>query len=103
MMAWRELAGFTLSEADILRSAMGKKDKVKMAQQRDKFIGGCVAHRLQPALAEQMFDTIAKFAEYGFPRAHAAAYAVISYQTAYLKANYPVEYMTSLLTHMQGS
>jgi DNA polymerase III subunit alpha len=103
MMAARELAGFTLSEADILRSAMGKKDKVKMAQQRDKFIEGCVANGIDRPLAEQLFDTIAKFAEYGFPRAHAAAYAVISYQTAYLKANYPVEYMTSLLAHMQGS
>jgi DNA polymerase-3 subunit alpha len=103
MMAARELAGFTLSQADILRSAMGKKDKVKMAQQRDKFLDGCVANGIDRALAEQMFDAIAKFAEYGFPRAHAAAYAVISYQTAYLKANYPVEYMTSLLTHMQGS
>ncbi len=103
MMAARALAGFTLSEADILRSAMGKKDKVKMAQQRDKFIDGCVANGIDRSLAEQLFDTIAKFAEYGFPRAHAAAYAVISYQTAYLKANYPVEYMTSLLTHMQGS
>ena len=103
MMAARELAGFTLSEADILRWAMGKKDKAKMAQQRDKFIEGCVANGIERSLAEQMFDTIAKFAEYGFPRAHAAAYAVISYQTAYLKANYPVEFMTSLLTHMQGS
>ncbi len=103
MMAARELAGFTLSEADILRSAMGKKDKAKMALQRDKFIQGCVAGGNDRALAEQLFDTIAKFAEYGFPRAHAAAYAVISYQTAYLKANYAIEYMTSLLTHMQGS
>jgi len=103
MMAARELAGFTLSEADILRSAMGKKDKVKMAQQRDKFIDGCVANGIDRSLSEQLFDSIARFAEYGFPRAHAAAYAVISYQTAYLKANYPVEYMTSLLTHMQGS
>jgi len=103
MMAARELAGFTLSEADILRSAMGKKDKVKMAQQRDKFVDGCLANDIERSLAEQMFDAIAKFAEYGFPRAHAAAYAVISYQTAYLKANYPVEYMTSLLTHMEGS
>ena len=103
MMAARVLAGFTLSEADILRSAMGKKDKVKMAQQRDKFIDGCIANDITRTLAEQLFDAIAKFAEYGFPRAHAAAYAQICYQTAYLKANYPIEYMTSLLIHMQGS
>jgi len=103
MMAARELAGFTLSEADILRSAMGKKDKAKMALQRDKFIAGCVSNAITQALAEQLFDAIAKFAEYGFPKAHASAYAMISYQTAYLKANYPVEYVTSLLTHMEGN
>jgi DNA polymerase-3 subunit alpha len=103
MMAARELAGFSLSEADILRSAMGKKDKAKMAQQREKFIAGCLGNGISPALAEQLFDAIAKFAEYGFARAHAAAYAVVSYRTAYLKANHPLEYMTSLLTHQQGS
>jgi DNA polymerase III subunit alpha len=103
MMAARELAGFTLSEADILRAAMGKKDKVKMAQQREKFTAGCAGNGIDASMAEQLYDAIAKFAEYGFNRAHAAAYAMISYQTAYLKVNYPVEYMTSLLTHMQGS
>ena len=103
MMIARELAGFTLSEADILRSAMGKKDKVKMAQQREKFIAGMAAKGHSQELADQLFDRIAKFAEYGFNKAHAAAYAVISYQTAYLKANYPLEYMTALLVHMEGS
>ena len=103
MMAARELAGFTLSEADILRAAMGKKDAAKMAQQRVKFVEGCVENGIERAMAEELFDAIAKFASYGFNRSHAAAYAMISYQTAYLKANYPVEYMTSLLTHMQGS
>ena len=103
MMAARELAGFTLSEADILRAAMGKKDAAKMAQQRVKFVEGCVNNGIERAMAEELFDAIARFASYGFNRSHAAAYAMISYQTAYLKANYPVEYMTSLLTHMQGS
>ncbi|MDQ6742466.1 MAG: DNA polymerase III subunit alpha, partial [Candidatus Dormibacteraeota bacterium] len=103
MMAARELAGFTLSEADILRAAMGKKDKAKMALQREKFIAGCLGNGITQSKAEQLFDAIAKFAEYGFNRAHAAAYAVISYQTAYLKVNYPLEYMTSLLIHYQGS
>jgi DNA polymerase-3 subunit alpha len=103
MMAARELAGFTLSEADILRAAMGKKDKVKMAKQQEKFTAGCVKNGIGASLSEQLYDAIAKFAEYGFNRAHAAAYAMLCYQTAYLKANYPVEYMTSLLTHMQGS
>src|SRR2546428_2933194 len=103
MMAPRELAGFTMSEADILRAAMGKKDKAKMAKLRTKFIDGTVERGIPKTTAEALFDGIAKFAEYGFPRAHAAAYAVISYQTAFLKANHPIEYMTALLIHMQGS
>jgi len=103
MMAARELAGFTMSEADILRAAMGKKDKAKMAKLRTKFIDGTVERGIPKATAEALFDGIAKFAEYGFNRAHSAAYAVISYQTAYLKANHPLEYMTALLIHMEGS
>ncbi|HKW60778.1 MAG TPA: DNA polymerase III subunit alpha [Candidatus Dormibacteraeota bacterium] len=103
MMAARELAGFSMSEADILRAAMGKKDKVKMARLRTKFIDGTVERGIPKATAEALFDGIAKFAEYGFNRAHSAAYGVIAYQTAYLKANYPLEYMTSLLIHMEGS
>ncbi len=103
MMAARELAGFSMSEADILRAAMGKKDKVKMAKLRTKFIDGTVERGIPKTTAEALFDGIAKFAEYGFNRAHSAAYGVIAYQTAYLKANYPLEYMTSLLIHMEGS
>jgi DNA polymerase-3 subunit alpha len=103
MMAARELAGFTMSEADILRAAMGKKDKAKMAKLRTKFIDGTVERGIATATAEALFDGIAKFAEYGFNRAHSAAYGVIAYQTAYLKANYPLEYMTALLIHMEGS
>jgi DNA polymerase-3 subunit alpha len=103
MMAARELAGFTMSEADILRAAMGKKDKAKMAKLRTKFIDGTVERGIARSTAEALFDSIAKFAEYGFNRAHSAAYGVIAYQTAYLKANYPLEYMTALLIHMEGS
>src|SRR3984893_11047442 len=103
MMAARELAGFTMSEADILRAAMGKKDKPKMAKQRTKFVAGAGERGISPSTSEALFDGIAKFAEYGFNRAHSAAYGVIAYQTAYLKANYPLEYMTSLLIHMEGS
>jgi DNA polymerase-3 subunit alpha len=103
MMAARELAGFTMSEADILRAAMGKKDKAKMAKLRTKFIDGTVERGIAKSTAEALFDGIAKFAEYGFNRAHSAAYGVISYQTAHLKANYPLEYMTSLLIHMEGN
>ena len=103
MMAAREIAGFTLSEADILRAAMGKKDKAKMAKLRTKFVAGAVEREIPQGTAEALFDAIAKFAEYGFNRAHSAAYGLIAYQTAYLKANYPLEYMTSLLIHMEGS
>jgi DNA polymerase-3 subunit alpha len=103
MEAARVLAGFKLSEADILRSAMGKKDRVKMAQQRHKFVQGAVTKGIAEPMAEQLFDRIAAFASYGFNKSHSAAYAVISYQTAYLKANYPLEYMTSLLIHMEGN
>jgi len=92
-----------MSEADILRAAMGKKDKPKMAKQRTKFVTGAVERGISPSTSEALFDGIAKFAEYGFNRAHSAAYGVIAYQTAYLKANYPLEYMTSLLIHMEGS
>ena len=102
MMAARELAGFTMSEADILRAAMGKKDKAKMAKLRTKFIDGTVERGIPKSTAEALFDGIAKFAEYGFNRAHSAAYGVIAYQTAYLKANYPLEYMTALLIHVEG-
>src|SRR5437763_13527427 len=103
MEAARVLAGFKLSEADILRSAMGKKDRVKMAQQRQKFIKGAVAKGIAQDAAEHLFDRIAAFASYGFNKSHSAAYAVISYQTAYLKANYPLEYMTALLINMEGN
>src|SRR5258708_25289 len=103
MMAAREIAGFTMSEADILRAAMGKKDKPKMAKMRTKFIEGALVRDIPQATADALFDSIAKFAEYGFNRAHSAAYGVIAYQTAYLKANYPLEYMTSLLIHMEGN
>ncbi|HKV88208.1 MAG TPA: DNA polymerase III subunit alpha [Candidatus Dormibacteraeota bacterium] len=103
MMAARELAGFTMSEADILRAAMGKKDKVKMAKLRTKFVEGTVERGIAQSTAEVLFDGIAKFAEYGFNRAHSAAYGLIAYQTAYLKANYPLEYMAALLIHMEGN
>ena len=103
MEAARQLAGFTLSEADILRSAMGKKDKAKMAKQREKFIAGAVKNDIDRPVAEAIFDRIAQFASYGFAKAHAAAYAVTTYQTAYLKANHPLEYLTSILVHMEGS
>ncbi len=93
-----ELAGFTLGEADILRRAMGKKKPEEMERQREKFIKGAVERGVPKEKAEEIFEIISKFAEYGFNKSHSAAYALIAYQTAYLKANYPLYYFASLLT-----
>jgi DNA polymerase-3 subunit alpha len=93
-----DLAGLSLGEADTLRKAMGKKDRELMAQQREKFIGGCKANKIDPRKAERIWDQIDKFAGYGFNKSHAACYGLVAYQTAYLKANYPVEFMAALLT-----
>jgi DNA polymerase-3 subunit alpha len=93
-----ELGGFTLSEADLLRRAMGKKKLREMAEQREKFVEGAVKKKGRRAKAEKIFDQMIKFAEYGFNKSHSAAYAVIAYQTAYLKAHFPLEFMAALLT-----
>jgi DNA polymerase-3 subunit alpha len=92
------LAGFTLGEADILRRAMGKKKAEVMQAQREKFIQGAVATRIPEKKAAKIFDLMEHFAGYGFNRSHSAAYALVAYQTAYLKANYPVYFMAALLT-----
>ena len=97
-----EMAGFTMGEADILRRAMGKKNPELMAEQREKFIHGAAMRGVPKAKAEKIFDLMAQFAGYGFNKSHAAAYAVVAYQTAYLKANYPVEFMAALLTSEMG-
>ncbi len=94
----RELAGFTTSEADMFRHAIGKKKAAELEAQRDKLVRGLVANGIPQKRAEEIFGMIEYFARYGFNKAHAAAYAVITCQTAYLKAHYPVEYMTALLT-----
>jgi DNA polymerase-3 subunit alpha len=99
MAVARDFAGFTLPESDHLRKAMGKKDKEKMASYRDKFVAGAVAtHGAPEALAEEIFDKIAKFAAYGFNKSHAVAYALISYQAMYLKVHYPIEFWAGTLT-----
>ncbi|MEX0853125.1 MAG: DNA polymerase III subunit alpha [Bauldia sp.] len=92
------LAGYTLAEADLLRRAMGKKIRSEMAAQRDRFVSGAVGNGVDRDRAESIFELLAKFAEYGFPKGHAAAYALVAYQTAYMKANHPVEFMAALLT-----
>ena len=97
------LAGYSLAEADILRRAMGKKIRSEMAAQRDRFVSGAVANNVDRYQAESIFELLAKFAEYGFPKGHAAAYGLVAYQTAYMKANYPVEFMAASLTLETGN
>ncbi len=96
------VAGFTLGEADVLRGAMGKKDKAKMAKQRDKFLVGAAARGVAEERAIELFDLMAHFAGYGFNKSHSVAYGLISYQTAYLKANHPLEYTAALLNSRGG-
>lgn len=98
MRCAQELAGFTLGQADLLRRAMGKKDPETMAKQKEVFMEGARIKGIDPKLAEKIFDLMAHFAGYGFNKSHSAAYGIISYQTAYLKAHYPCEYMAALLT-----
>ena len=91
------LAGYSLGQADILRRAMGKKIKSEMDDQRGIFVEGAIRNGIQASQAEHIFDLVAKFAGYGFNKAHAVSYGMLSYQTAYLKAHHPVEFMTVLL------
>jgi len=92
------LAGYTLGEGDVLRRAMGKKDKEEMARQREKFLSGSEQRGIDPETTGRIFDKIEKFASYGFNKSHAAAYAYLSYATAFFKANYPKEWMAALMT-----
>ena len=97
-----EMAGFTMGEADTLRRAMGKKDRDLMAKQREKFVAGCGERGVDGKTADRVWELMEKFAGYGFNKSHAAAYALVAYQTAYFKANYPVEFMAALLTSEMG-
>jgi DNA polymerase-3 subunit alpha len=100
MQAAQVLAGYTLGGADLLRRAMGKKKPEEMAKQREIFVKGCAkVNNIPAAKANQIFDLLEKFAGYGFNKSHAAAYAVVAYQTAYLKANYPVEFFCAMMTN----
>ena len=98
MQLARDIAGFTLGEADVLRKAVGKKIKELLDAQEKKFIDGCVKNGTPKKIAEELWQWIMPFAAYGFNRSHSVAYAAIAYQTAYLKAHYPVEFMASVLT-----
>jgi DNA polymerase-3 subunit alpha len=102
MQIARDLAGFTMGQADVLRKAMGKKIPALLKEQKEKFVEGCVKNGVYKELGEKVFSFIEPFAGYGFNRSHAACYAMIGYQTAYLKAHYPVEFMAALLTSDQG-
>jgi DNA polymerase-3 subunit alpha len=103
MQIAQELSGYTLGGADLLRRAMGKKIKSEMEEQRRGFVDGAVARSVPKAKAEHIFEFVDKFAGYGFNKSHAAAYALIAYQTAYLKANYPVEFMAASMTLDMGN
>ena len=99
----QEMAGYSLGKADILRKAMGKKQAEVMAQQKSEFIEGAIKRKIDKNAAEKIFDMIETFARYGFVKAHSTGYAVIAYQTAYLKAHYPAEFMAAALTNEMGN
>ncbi len=99
MQAAQVLAGYSLGEADLLRRAMGKKIKAEMDAQRDRFVTGCAANAIAKPKANELFDLIDKFAGYGFNKSHAAAYALVAYQTAWLKAHYPVEFFAASMCY----
>ncbi len=102
MLISRRIGGFTPAESDALRKAMGKKIKEKMADMRVKFVTGAVSKGYQQKFAEDLYDQMAKFAEYGFNKSHSAAYAMVVYQTAYMKANFPTDYMRAVLDSERG-
>jgi DNA polymerase-3 subunit alpha len=99
MQLARALSGYSLGEADLLRKAMGKKNPEEMAKQKTRFVSGSVEKGIPQKLADEIFQQMETFARYGFNRSHTAAYALVSFQTAYLKAHYGVEFMAALMTH----
>jgi DNA polymerase-3 subunit alpha len=103
MQIANRLASFSLGEADILRRAMGKKKKEEMAAQRAKFMSGCANNKIPEKKGERIFNLMEEFAGYGFNKSHSCAYALLAYQTAYLKTHYPVEFMAALLTSEAGN
>jgi DNA polymerase-3 subunit alpha len=103
MQMCRDLAGYTVGEADALRKVIGKKIKEKIPVEREKFVKGCVANGLEKSLADRIWQFIEPFAGYGFPKAHAVCYGLLAYRTAWLKANYPLAFMAALLTSVRGN
>ena len=98
MQIAQQMAGYSLGEADLLRRAMGKKIRAEMEKQRERFVAGAVKNGVPKGQAETIFELLAKFADYGFNKSHAAAYALVSYHTAYMKAHYPVEFLAASMT-----
>src|SRR5262249_15358174 len=98
MQIAQALSGYSLGEADLLRRAMGKKIREEMEKQRERFVSGATERGVARGKADEIFDLLAKFADYGFNKSHAAAYALVAYQTAYLKANSPVEFLAASMT-----
>lgn len=103
MQLAQKFAGYDLAQADNLRKAMGKKDRELIGAERKVFVEGCAAVGYGAELGEELFDTMEPFADYAFNKSHSYGYGLVSYQTAYLKANYPEEYLASLLTSVKGS
>ena len=103
MQAAQILAGFTLGQADLLRRAMGKKIRKEMQAQRNNFVEGAIKNNIERYQADAIFDLLERFAEYGFNKSHAAAYALVAYQTAYMKANFPVEFLAASMTLDMGN
>src|SRR6476661_6846949 len=103
MQAAQILAGYSLGEADLLRRAMGKKIRSEMQKQRTRFVSGCVERDIDRGQAEMIFELLERFADYGFNKSHAAAYALVAYQTAYMKTNHPVEFLAASMTLDMGN
>jgi DNA polymerase-3 subunit alpha len=103
MQAAQLLAGYSLGDADLLRRAMGKKIRSEMQKQSSIFVKGCTERGIDKAQAEAIFELLERFADYGFNKSHAAAYALVAYQTAYMKANYPVEFLAASMTLDMGN
>ncbi len=102
MQIAQHLGGYSLGQADLLRRAMGKKKPEEMEKQREIFVSGCTKNGVNPDIANQLFDMMVQFAEYCFNKSHSQAYAMVTYQTAYFKTHYPVEYMCALLSSVSG-
>src|SRR5215467_5853221 len=97
------LAGYSLGEADLLRRAMGKKIRAEMKAQRERFVSGAVERGVERGRAETIFELLERFSDYGFNKSHAAAYALVAYHTAYMKANHPVEFLAASMTLDMGN